>query len=314
MKRKAVIAGGSGFLGSSLAEILIARGWEVVVLTRHPDKLKQGHAVKWDGYRVGPWREVLEDAEVLINLAGRSTDCRPTRANREAILMSRVHSVLVLGEALRQCDHPPKTWIQASSLAIYGNAGDRKCTEAAPVPEGFPMDVCVAWEEALGKAMLPGMRWVVLRIGFVLGQDGGALPVLARLARWGLGGTMGTGRQWISWLHLHDMDRLFVRAIEDETMQGVYNAATSTPLTNREMMQAIREVERRPWSPPTPAPLVHLGGWLFGSDPNIALTGRRCLPGRLTQERFQFHFESFPNALADLYRPNPNQKPSHEYV
>lgn len=298
---KAILAGGSGYLGKLLAEKLIPLGWDVVILTRNPDLYEgPGRAVAWDGRTQGPWVAELEQATVLVNLTGKRVNCRPTKAHQEAVLTSRVDSVRVLGEALRLVDHPPMTWIQCSSTAAYGDARDRLCTESAHVPKGYPMDVCVAWETALGQALLPGMRHVVLRISFVLGAQDGALPFLKRLSTWGLGGTIGHGQQWISWIHEDDMAQLFLQAIEDQAWQGVINASSPQPVTNKTFMAALRQVLRRPWSPPVPKPFVYLGAWLVNSDPIIALTGRRATSSRLEDLHFEFHHRDLTHALTHL--------------
>jgi NAD dependent epimerase/dehydratase family enzyme len=146
------------------------------------------------------------------------------------------------------------------------------------------------------------MRWVTLRIGFVVGLEDGALPFLAKLTKWGLGGSISNGRQWISWLHEEDMDAIFLRAIDDEAMCGVYHATGPKPVTNAELMRELRGVLGRPWSPPVPKPAVYLGGWLVGSDPVIGLTGRRCIPKKLSEEDFKFRHPQLREALRVIYR------------
>ncbi len=298
---KAILAGGSGYLGALLAQKLVQLGWDVVILTREPDRYHgNGRAIHWNGRTIGPWVAEMEHATVLVNLTGKRVDCRPTKANREAIITSRVESVRVLGEVIRQVDHPPITWIQCSSTAAYGDAGDRVCTEAAHVPEGYPMDVCVAWEAALGQALLPGMRHVILRISFVLGARAGALPILARLARWGLGGPIGNGCQWISWIHEDDMVNLFIHAINDSDWHGVINATGPSPMTSRAFMKTLRKRLKRPWSPAVPKHFVYLGAWLINSDPNIALTGRRAVPTKLEALKFPYEYPTLKTALQNL--------------
>ena len=149
----------------------------------------------------------------MVNLAGKNVDCRYTKASRPEILKSRLNSVRALAEAVRRCTVPPAVWVQAGSLAVYGDAGPLWCDETAPAGEGFAPEVCQKWETAFFKAPLPPVRRVMLRIGFVLGNEGGALPVLARLAKWFAGAPAGNGRQWVSWIHAHDMDRIFLRAV-----------------------------------------------------------------------------------------------------
>jgi uncharacterized protein (TIGR01777 family) len=304
---RVVLAGGSGFLGRPLAEALVGAGHEVVVLARDPAAWRgPGRAVRWNArHAEESWAAELDGAAALVNLVGKSVECRRTPRNREEILRSRVDSCEALGEALRLVYRPPAVWVQVSSLAIYGDAGERVCDESAFVPGGFPSDVCIAWEEALGRAIRPEMRWVVLRSGLVLGRDGGALPTLARLARLGLGGPIGTGRQWVSWIHLEDMTRLFLEAIRNPAIHGICNASGLQPVTNAEFMATLRRVLKEPFGMPTPTWLVRLGAPLLGTDPDLALNGRRGLPCRIHGLGFRFHHHELEDALADLLLPRP---------
>ncbi|MDF1825796.1 MAG: TIGR01777 family oxidoreductase [Verrucomicrobiales bacterium] len=304
-EQRVVIAGGAGFLGRALAAALDKKGYDVVVLTRDPASYAgAGRAIRWDGETVDEtWVAELEGAKALVNLAGKGVNCRQTKASREEILKSRVTPTETLGEGLRLVYRVPEVWVQAGSLAIYGNAGDRICDESGFVPDEYPTDVCVAWEEALGRAIRPEMRWSMLRIGFVLGRDGGALPALARLARLGLGGTIGSGRQWISWIHLDDMMRLFIEAIENPAVHGIYNASGLQPVPNAEFMATLRESLRIGFGLPAPAALVKIGAPLMGADPDLALNGRRGLPVKIHGLGFRFQFHELEDALADLLRP-----------
>lgn len=303
MKKRIILAGGTGFLGIELAKQLTELDYHPVIFSRNPDSYTgPGKVVFWDGKTIDKiWLAEIDGATAIINLAGKNVNCRPTARNRKTILDSRVQSVAVLGEALRLVPNPPEIWIQAGSLAIYGDAGDRICDEAARVATGYPANVCVDWEAALGEAILPGTRWVNLRIGFVLGSAGGALPFLARLTKLGLGGSIGNGKQYISWIHLDDMLKIFIEAIENPTMAGTYNTTGPTPVTNAEFMTTLRSVLGRPWSPPAPALAVKIGAPLLDSDPAIALTGRRCVPAKLTDEGFNFHYLTLKHALESIY-------------
>ncbi len=300
-----VIAGGGGFIGRHLAEALERQGVRAVILTRSPENHRgPGTPLHWDGRTADPaWVQSLDGAQALVNLAGKNVNCRPTARNRREILDSRVESTRALGQALRQIARPPSIWVQASSLAIYGNAGDRLCDEAARVDPGYPANVCTAWEAALGEALLPGTRAAVLRMGFVLDAECGALPLLARLTRCGLGGSIGNGRQWISWLHRDDLVAMILRAINDPDFPVICNATGPHPVTNSEFMRALRETLRRPWSPPAPAFAVHLGACALGSDPAIALTGRRCVPAALDALGFTCRHPNLVPALHQLLHP-----------
>lgn len=315
-KGRVVIAGGSGFLGKALARFLDEEGYEVIVLTRSPAGYAgHGHAVGWDGRTVDEaWADLLEGAVALVNLSGKAVDCRRTKKNEAEIVESRVRSCEVLGEALRRTYRPPQVWVQATSLAIYGDAGDRVCQEWARVPEGFPSDVCVAWEEALGRSIRPEMRWAALRIGFVLGRDGGALPTLARIAKLGFGGPIGSGRQWISWIHLDDMMRVFLEAIRNPAIHGICNATGLQPVTNAEFMETLRRTLGVPVGLPTPAWLVRAAAPIIGTDPDLALKGRRGLPCKIHGTGFRFHHHELGDALADLLQPKPTAETEREWV
>ncbi|MDT7806498.1 MAG: uncharacterized protein QOJ70_311 [Acidobacteriota bacterium] len=314
-KRRVVLAGGSGFLGRALAKELLRAGYEPVVLTRKV-KLNRSRVrqVEWDGQSVGEWARELEGAAVVINLAGRSVDCRHTPKNRRDIIASRVGSVEAIGRAILACAEPPELFVQAASLAIYGDAGRRICDERAPAGSGFPVEVCLRWEHAFDSLCLPSTRKVLLRIGFVLGRDGGALTTLTRLARAYLGGTIGEGHQYVSWLHVRDWCRLVLWCIEHADAEGVFNATGPCPVTNAEFMCELRCALKQPWSPRVPAWLVRLGSLLLRTEPELALTGRRCLPERLIERNFKFIYTNLESALADLLTKSEGQKAEGEDV
>ena len=301
LKGRIVLAGGSGFLGRALAEDFARDGHQVVILTRRPwNSSGAVRQVAWDGRTVGEWARELEGAEAVVNLAGRSVNCRYTRRNRREILGSRVRSVRVLGRAVASCERPPKVFVQAASLAVYGDAGRRICDERASAGRGFPAEVCLRWEGAFDSLRLHATRKVLLRIGFVLGRDGGAFPRLARLARLHLGGTLGDGHQYVSWLHVRDFCRLVLWCVEREEAAGVFNATGPCPVTNAEFMCELRCALKRPWSPRLPAWLVRLGAFLLRTEPELALAGRRCLPERLVEANFKYIYTNLESALADL--------------
>jgi uncharacterized protein len=301
--RRVVLAGGSGFLGSILARDFVARGYEVFVLTRTPRRAPpQGVGYEaWDGATQGPWWERLDGAEAVVNLTGRSVNCLHDAAHRAEILVSRVRSVEAVAAGIARCARPPRVWIQAGSLAIYGDAGARLCDEAAPHGRGFTVDVCERWEEALRAAEVRGTRKVLLRIGLVLGARCGVLEPLVSLTRRFLGGTVGHGRQHLSWLHADDFARVVRWCLENERASGVYNATGLASATNAEFMHALRRALGRPWAPPAPAWLVHLGArFVLRTEPELALTGRRGFPMRLLREGFAFEHNDLSATLAEV--------------
>lgn len=299
--RRIVIAGGSGFIGTALAREFAGRGDDVIVLTRQSrarrDRVRE---VVWDGGHPGDWMHFLEGAAAVVNLTGRSINCRHTPENLHGIIASRVNSVNALATALGQLTHPPRVWVQAGAVGFYGDAKDKLCDETSPAGTDALAGICRQWEAAFTAANLPPTRKVVLRIGFVLGRDGGALPVLARLTKCFLGGTVGNGRQFISWVHLADLVQMFVTAVENEILSGTFNAVAPNPVTNAEFMRELRGVLHRPWSPPAPVFAVKIGSRLMGSEASLALASQRCVPKRFLAAGFQFQFAGLRSALENL--------------
>lgn len=296
---KVVLAGGSGALGRRIAADLCARGDEVVVLTRSVRAGSPHRQVSWDGVTVGAWARELAGAAV-INLAGELVDRRPTAANVALLTRSRVLPTHALRSAASGLDEPVTVWVQASTLAIYGDGGDTVLDENSPPADGPAQMAGVAreWEHAATGASAG--RQVVLRSGVVLDRDTPALDRLAGLTRWGLGGRVGSGRQWVSWLHITDLLAIVRRCLDDATVTGVLHATSPYPVRNTELMATLRQVLHRPPTPPTPAPLVHLGARLLRTDPALALTGRRCTPSRLLDAGFTFTYPHLLPALQDL--------------
>ncbi|MCO5970106.1 epimerase [Actinoallomurus soli] len=299
---KVVLAGGSGALGRRIAADLTARGDEVVVLTRSPrpyDPGRPGRQVGWDGVTTGAWAAELAGAAV-VNLAGELVDRRPTPANVELLTESRVRPTRALVEAASHLDDPPIAWLQMSTLAIYGDGGEATITEDHPPADGPPQmaGVARAWEAAAADA--PAERRVVLRTAVVFDRDTPALDRLTGLVRWGLGGRIASGRQWISWLHVTDLLAIVRRCLDDPSMAGVVHATSPSPVRNRELMATLRSLQRRPPAPPTPTPLLRLGALVLRTDPALALLGRRCVPARLSDAGFTFAFPELGPALTDL--------------
>jgi hypothetical protein len=257
-------------------------------------------SVNWDARTVGPWAREVDGAAAVVNLVGRTVDCRKTAANKKVILESRVDSVRALAEAVGQAANPPAVWVQSATAHIFGDTGDEILDESSPIGTGFAPVVGTAWEEAFDTPRLPHTRRVTLRISFVLGREGGALRTLARLARLGLGGATGTGRQYMSWIHVADLNRIILRAIDDPSMRGVYVVTAPSPVRNAEFMRLLRKAVHRPWSPPVPGAVVRMGAWLLRTDPELALLGRRCVPTRLLREGFRFEFPELEGALSQL--------------
>jgi uncharacterized protein len=297
---KVVIAGGSGALGRRLCEDLQGVGHDVVVLTRRvrPGPFRQ---VEWDGRSVGSWFAELEGSAV-VNLAGELVDRRPTATNVGLLTRSRVEPTRALVEASASLAEPVPVWVQASTLAIYGDAGDQVLDESAPPADEPPQmtDVAKAWEAAVSGARTESL--VTLRTGIVFDNDTPALDRLRSLARWGLGGRVGPGTQWVSWIHIEDWLAIVRQFLlpDGPWVSGVVHATGPRPVRNAELMAALRRDAGRPAAPPTPQALVRLGAVVLRTDPALALTGRRAMPARLLNAGFTFRHPDIDEALADL--------------
>ena len=307
IKPRAVLAGGSGFLGRLLTGDLLKRGYDVAVLARRQGAEVAGvKQMGWDGKNPGPWMEALDGSTVLINLAGRSVDCRYHAANRRAIMDSRVDSTRVLGKAIQKCRRPPAVWLNSSTATIYKHSFDRPMDEAGEIsatPEAkdaFSIAVAQAWEAALAEADTPGTRKVALRTAMVLGRSGGVFPVLRRLVKFGLGGAMAGGRQYVSWIHETDFCEAIAWLIDREEMTGPVNVSAPNPVPNREMMQALRAVCDQRLGLPASGRMLDVGAWLLRTETELIIKSRRVVPGRLLSAAFAFRFPQIESAFRDL--------------
>ena len=313
MKRKIILAGGSGFLGVTLARRFATADDEVIVLTRAPKEQSDGaRDVSWDARTLGDWAELVNGADVVINLTGKSVDCRYTEKNRRAIIASRVDSTRAVGEAVARCTNPPRVWLNASSATIYKHAPNRAADESGETgatteaKDAFSIEVIRQWERALDEARTPGTRKVALRITMVLGERGGVFPVLRRLARFGLGGRMGSGQQFVSWIHEEDFGRAVEWLIEREDLSGPINLAAPNPLTNAEMMRLVRSECGAPFGLPAAEWILGIGAFFLRTETELILKSRRVIPGRLLASGFQFHFPNFENAMRNLQQRKTN--------
>lgn len=308
---KIVIAGGSGFMGSAMAARWASEN-SVTILSRQQRKgsnnsyLRQATRVSgvqylyWDGQTLGPWAAALDGADLLINLTGKSVNCRYHAANRAAILNSRVTATSVLGAAVQQCVMPPALWVNASSATIYRHAEDRPQDEATGEQHNdFSVQVCKAWESTFNAITLPHTRKAILRSAIVLGR-GGVLVPYARLARLGLGGPQGSGRQMFSWIHIVDVCRILEWLWDHPEQDGVFNASAPGPVTNTVFMHDVRKALGIPFGLPAPEGLLRLGGRIIGTEPELLLKSRWVLPSRLLAAGFDFSYPDLPAALHHL--------------
>jgi uncharacterized protein (TIGR01777 family) len=307
MKQRIILAGGSGFLGKALAKKFIQRGCEVVVLTRSPREGGDGEReIFWDAKSLGDWTKFVDGADVVINLTGKSVDCRYTEANRRAIIASRVDSTRVLGEAIAACKQPPRVWLNSSSATLYKHTFDTPMDEAGAVgatPEAkdeFSIEIIRQWERALDEAQTPNTRKVAMRVTLVFGSNGGVFPVLRRLARFGLGGRMGSGKQFVSWIHVEDFCNAVEWLIAHDELSGPVNFAAPNPLPNRDMMRILREACGAPFGLPAEEWMLEIGAFIIRTETELLIKSRYVVPGRLLASGFKFQFPELRGALADL--------------
>ena len=314
---KVIIPGGSGQVGTLLARHFTARGDDVVVLSRRASPAAW-RVVPWDGRTQGGWAAELDGADVIINMAGRSVDCRYNARNRREIIESRVDSVRAVGEAIAGAARPPHTWLQASTATIYAHTFDKGNDEATGVIGGnepgapdtwrFSIDVARRWEAALDEAPTPSTRKVALRSAMTMSPDkGGIFDVLLTLVKRGLGGSAAGGRQYVSWIHHVDFTRAIDWLIDHGDIDGAVNLAAPNPLPYRDFMRALRDAAGVRLALPATKWMLEIGAIAMRTETELVLKSRRVVPGRLLERGFAFDFPAWPEAAQDLVRASRTQ-------
>ena len=309
---KIIIPGGSGQVGTILARAFHGEGHEVVVLSRRPQPAPW-KTLAWDAATRGDWWAQIDGADVVINLTGRSVNCRYHAAHRREIMQSRVDSTRAVGHAIAAARHPPRVWLQAGTATIYAHRYDAANDEAtgllggdephAPDTWRFSIAVARAWERALDEARTPHTRKVILRSAMTMSPDpGGVFATLLGLARRGLGGRIGDGRQFMSWIHDDDFIRAVRWLIARDDLAGPVNLAAPHPLPNADFMRALRKAAGLPIGLPAPEWLLEIGVRLLRTESELVLKSRRVVPARLLASGFTFHFPTWPAAARDLVR------------
>jgi uncharacterized protein (TIGR01777 family) len=307
-ERRIILAGGSGYLGGLLARKFAGEGAEVVILTRRPKA--SGPAVRevaWDGRNSGPWEKELDGAAAVINLTGRSVNCRYTQENRKLILESRVDSTKAVGEAIGRCANPPPVWLNASTATIYKHSFDRpmdetaECASDKDAKDEFSVEVAQAWEAALNQAQTPKTRKIPFRLSMVLGPEKGTVyRVLRRLVRLGLGGKLASGRQYVAWIHQEDFCGAMDWLLSNPNLEGPFNVAAPDPLPNRELMKILRQQLGMPFGLPATRWMMEIGAFIMRTETELVLKSRRVIPGRLLASGFQFHFPQLVDAVREI--------------
>jgi uncharacterized protein len=309
---KIVIPGGSGQVGSVLARAFHRDGHDVVVLSRRP-RAGAWRVVEWDAQTLGDWRHEIDGCDVVINLVGRSVNCRYNAANRAEILESRVLSTRVVGQAIAHSVRAPRAWLQASTATIYAHRYDGPNDEAlgliggreadAPSAWRFSIDVANAWERTFNEIAADRTRKIALRSAMTMSPDpGGVFDTLLGLTRRGLGGAAGDGRQFVSWIHYEDFIAAVRWLIDHDAVEGVVNLATPNPLPNADFMRFLREAAGMSFGLPASRWMLEIGAVFLRTETELILKSRRVVPARLLQSGFTFKFPTWRDAARDLYQ------------
>jgi hypothetical protein len=292
------IAGGSGFLGQVLVQHFTKKGHEVFILSRNP---KRENDTLWNAKDLGAWTKILEKTDVLINLTGKSVDCRYTEANRKLILASRIGATEVLGLAINLCENPPALWLNSSTATIYEDSQIKQMTEEhGDLGDDFSMNIAKSWEHSFYKITNPKTRKIALRTAIVFGKNGGALIPLKNLVTFGLGGKQASGKQKVSWIHEQDFARAVEFLMENESLNGNFNLSVAKPTNNKTLMKTLRSVMHMPIGLPQPKWLIKLGAKLIGTEPELVLKSRNVIPQRLSGKGFVFLQGDLEPALKSL--------------
>ncbi len=320
--KKIIIAGGTGFIGAELIKYF-GKNNAIVVLTRSlPDETNNRNGfdslrkedrqtvsfIHWDGKTCGDWYSQLDNAGLLINLAGKTVNCRYNKKNKAAILNSRVQAVQALGEAIRQCKNPPPLWINASSATIYRHAMDKPQDEfTGEMGSGFSVEVCKAWEKALFDQHTPATRKVALRMAITLGPGGVLIPYF-NLLKFGLGGKQGSGQQRFSWVHTEDTCRMIAWLAANPELEGVFNCSSPNPVLNTELMKTFKAVTGKRIGLPAPAWMLKIGAAIIGTETELVLKSRWVLPTKAQQYGFTFKYPLLQDALRDIIGKVPRRQ------
>jgi uncharacterized protein (TIGR01777 family) len=303
--KKVILFAANGFIGRSIINYVAAyqKEYTLIAVSRKfiPNLPPQTQQVIWDGKTFGNWTTHLEGADLIINLAGKSVNCRYTEKNKAAIFASRLDSTRIIGEAIQDCTQKPLCWINCASATIYEHALEKANTEEKGIiGQGFSVNVCRAWEKAFFAFRDLPTRQLLVRSTIVLGKNGGVYPVLKKLARFGLGGKMGPGNQFVSWIHIHDFCRALFFLFEKEHRFSIYNLGTSHPVQNQNFQKELRASLHIPYFINQPKWMLKLGAALIGTETELILKSRYVLPENLQQEQFRFEFPTIQSCLKDL--------------
>ena len=308
---KIIIAGGSGQVGRALIRHFLKKGHEIVLLSRKQQDIPNVKTAIWDGVNLGEWTQEIEGSDVVINLAGRTVNCRYTKTNLTQMMDSRVNSTNVIGQAIEKATTPPPTWLQMSTATIYAHRFDAPNDEhtgiiggkESDVPDywGYSVEIAQAWEKTQQQANTPKTRKVAMRTAMVMTPDKeGIFDVLYNLTRWGLGGTIAGGRQFISWIHEYDFIQALEVLIENKGITGPVNLCAPNPLPQKDFMAQLRKAGNISIGLPATKWMVEIGAFFMRTDTELVLKSRQVIPKRLLDLGFQFQYSHWDKAAIDL--------------
>lgn len=290
-----ILAGGTGFIGKYFEKQFNDLGYEVKIISRQPQH------ISWNDKSA--IIEALERAELLINLAGKSVNCRYNEANKKEIRNSRIATTKILGKTILSCTTPPQIWMNSSTATIYRHADDRPMTEEeGEIGSGFSVDVATTWEQAFFSFNLQKTRQIALRTAIVLGKDGGAMTPYRNLVKFGLGGVQGSGNQKFSWVHIEDLFQIVLFLKDREELSGIFNCSAPEPVSNRELMKQIRTVMNVPFGLPAFKWMLEIGSIILKTETELVLKSRWVIPERLERKGYTFTFNTLDKALQDILK------------
>ena len=295
--KKVIIAGSTGFVGKYLIKRFKSYGYIVVTISRNYAD------IIWEDF--SGIKNALEDADLLINLAGKSVNCRYNETNKAEIFSSRTETTETLGKAILQCHNPPRLWINASTATIYRHAMDRPMTEKnGEIGTGFSVEVAQKWEKSFFDFQLHNTRQVALRMAIVLGEDGGVMTPFENMVKLGLGGKQGNSKQMFSWIHIEDLFQIIQFVESEKDIKGVINCSAPEPVTNEDFMRTFREVKKIPIGLPSPTWMLKIGAFIIGTETELLLKSRWVIPEKLLSYNFEFQFPTIKKALSDILHTN----------
>jgi uncharacterized protein len=293
VNKKIVIAGGTGFVGNYVTQQFRKLGYQVIIISRQKEN------IQWQD--TAGIINALENSEMLINLAGKSVDCRYNNKNKTEILKSRTETTKALGEAIFKCNNPPELWINSSTATIYRHAEDRPMTESkGEIGKGFSVDVATSWEESFFSFRLPNTRQVAVRMAIVLGKHGGVMKPFINLVRFGLGGKQGNGNQMFSWIHIEDLFSIILFFQSHKELKGVFNCSAPNPIDNKTLMRTLRKVMKVKIGLPSPAWLLKIGAVIIKTEPELILKSRWVVPEKLLESGYIFKYPTLHTALKNI--------------